>query len=88
MMNLFINPNNEYPRHTGDILLEYPDFDGINLPEGWKTVEPTDPPVFGEGQILEELFPEFINGAYKQTWNVRTLTAQEIKTLSQLQSLA
>lgn len=81
-MNLFINPDNEYPRHIGDILIEYPDFDGINLPEGWKVVEPINPPVFGEGQILEELFPELIDGSYKQTWNVRTLTEEELAILN------
>ena len=82
MTYLFISPDNEYPRHIGDIQLGTPDCDGINLPEGWKPVEAINPPVPGEGQILEELFPELINGKYIQTWNLRALTAEEIAALS------
>lgn len=88
MTYLFINPQNEYPRFAGDILLDYPDFDGTNIPEGWIPVEDTQPPTWNEGEIIEELFPQLIDGKYKRVWNVRTLTAQEIETLYQSQPLA
>ena len=82
MTHLFISPENEYPRHIGDIRLSSPECDGINLPEGWKPVKSIDAPVFGNGQILEELFPELIDGKYVQVWNVRDLTPEEIALLS------
>lgn len=77
MSNLFINPNNEYPRYIGDILIDHPEFDGVNLPEGWVTVEETERPTVGQDEITYEVSPEIVNGIYKQTWAVRPVTEEE-----------
>jgi hypothetical protein len=79
MSNLFISPNNEYPRYVGDILIEHPDFDGVNLPDGWKSVESTDRPLVGQDEIAYEVEPELSNGSYKQSWAIRPLTTEEIE---------
>lgn len=78
MTYLFINSENEYPRHPGDILLVNPDFDGTNLPDGWIAVTPMDPPTIGENQVADEIFPQLIDGQYVQSWLVRNLTQEEI----------
>lgn len=82
MTYLFINSDNEYPRHPGDVLLVKPDFDGVNLPEGWKPVIPTTPPQPGENQIVFEIFPELVGGEYVQSWSVRDMTQEEIDALN------
>jgi hypothetical protein len=79
MTHIFINPNNEYPRHAGDILIEHPDYDGINLPSGWQAVQVTEPPTLESNQVLSEIQPELINGSYVQAWSVRDMTAEEIE---------
>jgi len=79
MSNLFISSNNEYPRYVGDILIEYPDFDGVNLPDGWKAVEPTERPPVGQNEIAYEIEPELVDGSYRQSWAIRPLTAEEIE---------
>lgn len=79
MSNLFINPNNEYPRYVGDILIKHPDFDGVNLPEGWKSVEEVDRPIVGTDEIVYEKSPVLIDGIYKQSWGIRPVTEEEIE---------
>lgn len=79
MTGLYISPNNEYPRHSGDIYLEHSDFDGINLPEGWKEVKIVDMPDAEFHQGVEENFPELINGEYFQSWTIRDLTEEELE---------
>ena len=82
MTYLFINPDNEYPRHPGDVLIDDPNFDGVNLPEGWKVVTPTTPPTVGINQVAYEIFPEFINDEYVQSWSIRDLTQEEINEIA------
>jgi hypothetical protein len=79
MSNLFISPNNEYPRYVGDILIEHPDFDGVNLPEGWQAVEQTERTPVGENEIVYEIAPILVNGVYKQSWAIRAVTEEEIE---------
>lgn len=79
MSNLFISPDGQYPRHIGDILIEYPDFDGVNLPNGWNMVQEVDRPTVGENEIAYETSPEIVNGIYKQSWAIRTVTEEEIE---------
>jgi hypothetical protein len=79
MTHLFINSNNEYPRHIGDILIDHPDYDGINLPDGWHKVKPIEPPTLESNQVLEETYPEIVNGVYVQSWSVRPMTTEEIE---------
>lgn len=77
---LFISPNNEYPRHYGDIQIEHPSWElGDELPEGWHEVERVAPPEVTLDQIAIEEYPILVNGAYQQKWQVRNLTADEIE---------
>lgn len=81
MTHIFIGPNNEYPRHIGDVLIEHPDWDGTlnSIPNGWSPVTPTEPPAVHVNQIYYEVTPTVVDGKYMQTWEVRDLTAEEIK---------
>lgn len=77
---LYISPNNEYPRHIGDIQVANPDWDPqFGLPSGWVVVEPTEPPALVDGKILQESFPQQINGVWKQVWTLRDMTPEEIE---------
>jgi hypothetical protein len=79
MSNLFISPSNEYPRYVGDILIEHPDFDGVNLPTGWQVVEQTERPPVNENEIVYEIAPELVDGYHKQSWAIRSVTEEEIE---------
>lgn len=79
MSNLFISPDGQYPRYIGDILIDYPDFDGINLPEGWKSVEEVDRPTVSTDEIVYEESPVLVDGVYKQSWATRPVTEEEIE---------
>lgn len=77
---LYINPQNEYPRHIGDIQAENPGWEPeFGLPEGWILVQPTDPPTLDGDQVLQELPPQKINGVWTQVWTARDLTEQELE---------
>lgn len=80
MTHIFISPLNEYPRHIGDIFREHPDFDGVNLPEGWKAVTPTDFPTVSSTETYFEVEPILVDGQYVQVWAIRDLTEEEIYT--------
>ena len=76
---LYINPENEYPRHIGDIQLEFPSFkDGDALPTGWVKVEESQRPTAGSDKVTAEGTPEEINGVMTQSWIVRDLTQEEL----------
>ena len=78
---LLINSQGEYPRYIGDLQLEYPDYqEGDALPEGWHQVEETTTPQLTEPDtIIYEGTPVETDGAFKQTWVIRTMTAEEIE---------
>lgn len=77
---IYINPDNEYPRHIGDIQLDYPDFkQGDELPEGWVEVAEAERPTSGTNQIVYEDFPVEVDGVMTQNWQVRAMTAEEIE---------
>jgi hypothetical protein len=78
MTHIFISPLNEYPRHIGDIHREHLDFDGVNLPEGWKPVTPTEPPTILTIETYFEIEPVLVDGNYFQAWGIRNLTEEEI----------
>jgi hypothetical protein len=78
-MLIFIDPQNNYPRFIGDINIQHPNWNaGDSLPEGWTQVEEVTPPQPQENEVLEEQFPELIDGIYKQKWALRTKTEQEL----------
>lgn len=78
-MLIFIDPNGNYPRFVGDISLDNPTWAlGDPLPEGWIPVQTTTPPEATDSQILEEEFPEVLDGVYTQKWVLRNKTEQEL----------
>ena len=77
---LYINPENEYPRHIGDIQLSKKGFkQGDTLPTGWVKVEESGRPTAGTNQVTVEGFPEDIDGVMTQSWIVRNLTEEELE---------
>jgi hypothetical protein len=82
---LFIDPQGNYPRHIGNIVVLNSEWqEGQALPEGWIYVNPLDIPAYDLAtQKLEELAPTLSeDGQYYQTWNVRDLTAEELEIIN------
>jgi len=76
---LYINPDNEYPRHIGDVKLAKPSYkDGDTLPTGWVKVEESERPTAGADKVTVEGNPEEVNGVMTQSWTVRDLTQEEL----------
>jgi hypothetical protein len=76
---LYINSENEYPRHIGDVQLAKSGFkDGDTLPTGWTKVEESERPMAGTDKVSVEGFPEEIGGVMTQSWTVRDLSQAEI----------
>jgi hypothetical protein len=76
---LYINSENEYPRHIGDVQLAKPSFkDGDALPEGWQAVTQTTRPIPGKDKLSVEAFPVQVDGVMTQSWTVRKMTADEL----------
>ena len=76
---LYINSENEYPRHIGDVQLAKPSFkDGDALPAGWTKVEESERPTAGTDKVTVEGFPEDVDGVITQSWIVRDLTQAEL----------
>lgn len=78
-MLIFIDPNGNYPRFVGDMIIENVGWAvGDPIPAGWTLVAETAPPTTSSNQILEESFPEIIDGVYTQKWVVREKNEQEL----------
>lgn len=76
----YISPNNEYPRHYGDIQIENPNWKkGDPLPEGWVQVAEAERPKRQTDKVIFEDFPVEVNGVMTQNWQVRDMTAEEIE---------
>lgn len=76
---MFINKiTKEYPRYIGDIQLLHPDATLDNLPNDWVLVEETLRPENQDGKAIYESAPQEINGVWKQQWEIRDLTDEEI----------
>ena len=77
---LYVDPQGNYPRYYGDIISANPDWVlGADLPEGWQLVADAAPPVCGENEIIQDGFPEFVDGILTRTFVVRSLTAEELE---------
>lgn len=78
---VLINPQGEYPRHIGDLLLAHPDWkDGDPLPNGWQKVEYADElPSRGQDEVIYEAEPTLVNGKLMQTFKVRPMTVEELE---------
>lgn len=76
---LYISPQNEYPRHVGDIKVANPEWEPeFGLPTGWIHVQQSEPPTLVDGKVLQELFPQEIDGVWTQVWTTRDMTAEEL----------
>jgi len=76
---LYINADNEYPRHIGDVQLAKSEFkDGDALPTGWVKVEESERPTAGTDQLTVEGTPLEVGGVMTQSWTVRDLTQAEL----------
>ena len=76
---LYISPNNEYPRHYGDIMIADKSWKlGDPLPDGWREVTMAHPPIAEGDFVAEELEPLEIDGVLTQNWVVRAMTQNEI----------
>jgi hypothetical protein len=76
---LYINAENEYPRHIGDVQLAKPSFkEGNALPTGWVAVTESARPTPGTDEVTVEGFPETIDGVMTQSWTIRKMTADEL----------
>ena len=73
-----------YPRHQGDVRLQYPDMgQEFVLPETYAYVEWVDPPACDELlQRAEEVAPELVGGTWYMRWTVRDLTQEEIDSIA------
>lgn len=71
----------EYPRHQGDVRLEYPDMgDEFVLPETYAQVQSTEPPEYDFAtQRAEEALPLLIDGVWVMQWYIRDATPEEIE---------
>ena len=78
---LLINPENEYPKHIGDLKLAHPNWqEGDALPNGWQEVAyASEVPSRGENEVVYETEPTLINGKLTQTFAIRPMTAEEIE---------
>ena len=76
---IYISPDNEYPRHPGDIMIDHPEWQiGDPLPEGWTEVAPGTIPDITDTQIWEEVEPALVDGTMTRQFTVRELTADEL----------
>jgi hypothetical protein len=78
----------EYPRHEGDIRIEYPEIletqtgPTFPCPSTYALVEPSDPPAFDEAtQFLAENAPVLTNGVWRQQWRVQNFTEMQLNIL-------
>lgn len=76
----------EYPRHEGDIRLEYPEItedqtgDTFPCPDEYALVSPVQIPECDyEFQTVEEIPPTQVDGVWTQQFLVRNLTAEELQ---------
>lgn len=76
----FISPDNEYPRHIGDIQLVEPSYRyGDALPDGWVEVADATPPIAGTDEVVYEDFPTEVDGVMTRNFATRPMTAEEIE---------
>lgn len=78
---LYIDPQGNYPRYYGDIMLENPEWAlGAELPDGWRLVADAEAPAYGEDETIQDGFPEFVDGVLTRTFVIRPLTEEEIES--------
>lgn len=82
---ILIDPQGNYPRHVGDLIISHPDWqEGQALPLGWTYVQQSEIPTYNTNtERLIEKFPEVDEaGVYNQKWEVVQLTQEELDMAS------
>ena len=78
MANYLNTETGEYPRHSGDIQLLYPDWRvGDALPEPWVEVEETIFPELSDEEVADEIAPTKVGAKWVRTWSIRPITEYE-----------
>jgi hypothetical protein len=79
----------EYPRHEGDIRLEYPEItedqtgDSFPCPDTYALVKETTAPEFNFAtQVCYETAPVQIDSVWTQQWAVRSMTDEELQRIA------
>jgi hypothetical protein len=87
-MNYIKLATGEYPRHQGDVRLEYPDMGApFVLPETYAHVQNTEMPEHDyDTQRAEEAPPVMIDGVWVMQWRVREATPEEIGRAEELRN--
>ena len=86
-MSYYIDADNNYPKHAGDILAVEPDWEpGHPLPEGWQQVEPGVMPEFTNDQYLEELEPAVVDGKLTRQFQVVDYTPEQLAAREAIRS--
>lgn len=87
---LLIDPQGNYPRYVGDLLLSDPGWvEGNSLPEGWVLVIPSEIPSHNMAtHKLEEVYPSIAeDGKYYQSWSLSEINLSESEIRERLISL-
>lgn len=72
---IFIKNGKDYPRHIGDIQIDFPSWkEGDTLPVGWSLVKEVAPLQYTATHKVIERFPKFENGVWTQQWEVLPIT--------------
>jgi hypothetical protein len=78
-MNYIKLATGEYPRHQGDVRLEYPEMgEPFVLPDTYAHVQGTPEPEVTDAQRVVEILPIQVNGQWFMQWMVRDATQQEL----------
>jgi hypothetical protein len=83
---LFINTDaNHFPAYLGDVQLSDPTYEpGGVLPQGWFEVEPAQPPILAENEVIENSYAEVIDNQYVQRYTIRQKSDDEMALDNQL----
>ena len=78
----------EFPKHIGDIWLEYPELIGkFTCPETYAQVQQTPPPEHNkQTQVAQLDTPIEENGVWKMTWKIHTYTQEELDSIEALKN--
>lgn len=83
----------EYPRHEGDIRLEYPNIletetgETFPCPETYAKVIENNRPIYNyQTQKCVEMTPQYVDGVWVQTWKIVDLTEEEKQQNSYFQT--
>jgi hypothetical protein len=87
---LLIDPQGNYPRYIGDLMLSIPEWNIEDpLPDGWSLVHPSEIPSHNMAtHKLEEIYPVIgDDGQYYQSWVVSEISISELEIQERLMAM-